>query len=147
MHHPDRAQALLRLRKHCALLFLNECRFAANSVREKINRGDNQRNNRKRQERELPIQPHHDHERAGKCDSRSKNVGEPFVVDRLDRLRIIGDAETGIARTASIVIFERERLQVGVEIGAQLKQRLQTDFHEQVICNPIDDSPEKLNRD
>ena len=72
---------------------------------------------------------------------------KPFVVDRLDRLRIVGDAKTGIARAARVVIFERERLQIGVEIGAQLEQRLQPDLHEQIIRDPIDDSPKKLDHD
>ena len=76
-----------------------------------------------------------------------KNSRETFVVDRLDRLRIVGDAKARIARAARVVIFERERLQIGVKIGAQLEQRLQTDFHEDVICDPIDDSPKELNDD
>ena len=45
------------------------------------------------------------------------------------------------------MVFKRERLQVRVQIGAQLKQRLQSDFYEQIICNPIDNSPKKLNTD
>src|SRR5205807_3887182 len=46
-----------------------------------------------------------------------------------------------------VVILERERLQIRVQIRAQLKQRLQPDFHEQIVCDPIDDSPKKLDTD
>jgi len=47
LRNGDDFKIFLRLRKHRTLLLLNECRFAANPMRKKINRGDNQRNNRK----------------------------------------------------------------------------------------------------
>ena len=45
------------------------------------------------------------------------------------------------------MIFQRERLEVGVEIGAQLQKRLQADFHKEVIAREIGQAPEKLNAD
>src|SRR5207249_7172253 len=115
--------------------------------RENINCADNQWNDGERDQRQPPIQPQHDDEWCDECDCRSKDVGETFVVDRLDRLRIVSDAETGIRRPARVVIFERERLEIGVKIGAQFKERLQPNFHEEVICGPIYNSPKELNRD
>src|SRR4029453_5042482 len=81
------------------------------------------------------------------CNDRSEDAGETFVVDCLDGLGIVSDPETGITRTSRIVISERERLEIRVEIRPQLKQGLQPDFHEQVIRDPIDGSPEELDRD
>ena len=45
------------------------------------------------------------------------------------------------------MVFERERLQICVEIGAQFEERLQADFYEQVIRDPINDSPRELDYD
>src|SRR5207302_817714 len=47
---------------------------------------------------------------------------------------------------ARIMIFERERLQVGIKFGAKFEQRLQTDFHEKIIRDPIDEAPCELKR-
>ena len=116
-------------------------------MRKDIDRTDDQWHDRKREQRQLPIQLHHDDEGSRECNCRSKDVGEAFVVNRLDGLRIVSDPKTGIGRTACVVIFERERLEIGVKIGAQFKERLQPNFHEEVICDPIYNSPEELNRD
>src|SRR6266436_5406589 len=116
-------------------------------MRENINRTDDQRHDRKRKQCQLPIQLHHNDECSDECNGRSEDVRETFVIDRLDGLRIVSDAKTGIGRTARVVVFEREGLKIGVKISAQLKQRLQPDFHKQVICDPIYNSPEELNRD
>ena len=45
------------------------------------------------------------------------------------------------------MIFERERLQVGVKIRAQFQERLQTGLHENVIAGEIGQSPQNLNAD
>ena len=96
---------------------------------------------------ELPIHLHHDDERSNQCDHRSKDVGETLVVDCLNRLRVVRDAKTGITRAPCIVVFQRERLQICVKLGAQFEQRLQPDFHEEIVRDPIDDSPRKLDYD
>src|SRR5947208_10044397 len=147
VHHPDRAQSLLRLSEDSAFLFLNGCRFTPNPMGKEINGADNQRNYSERNQRKLPIQSQHNQESSDQRDDRAEDVGESLVVNRLDRLRVVRHAETGITRTPCVVVFKRERLQVRVQIGAELKQSLQSDFHEQIICNPIDNSPEKLNTD
>ena len=108
VHHADRAQSLLRLREHGAFLFLNRGRFTTNPAREEINRGDDQRHNRQRKQRQYPVEPYHDDERAEQRDYRREDVGESLVVDRLDRLRVVRDAKTGIGRSPGIVIPERE---------------------------------------
>src|SRR5437870_10921458 len=145
VHHPDRAQSLLRLSEDSAFLFLNGCRFTPNPMGKEINGADNQRNYSERNQRKLPIQSQHDQESSDQRDDRAEDVGESLVVNRLDRLRVVRHAETGITRAPCVVVFERERLQIRVQIGAQLKQSLQSDFYEQIICNPIDDSPKKLD--
>ena len=76
----------------------------------------------------------------------AEDVGETLVINRLDRLRIVGDAKTRIGRAPGVVIFERERLQIGVEIGAQLEQRLQADLHEDVIASARLISPQTIWR-
>ena len=78
--------------------------------------------------------PQHDEKNADERDDRAENISEAFVVDRLDRLRIVGDTEAGIARAPGIVILQGKRLQVGVKIGAQFQQRLETDLHEHGNC-------------
>ena len=84
VHHPDRAQSLLRLSQDSAFLFLNGCRFTPNPMRENINRADNQRDNSKRNQRKLPIQSQHNQESSDQRDDRAENVGESFVINRLD---------------------------------------------------------------
>ena len=84
---------------------------------------------------------------ADERDDRAENVGEALVVDRLDRLRIVGDAEAGIGRAPRVVILERERLQIGVKIGPQFEQRLEADLHEEIIGEQIDQSPKQLEPD
>src|SRR6266446_10986880 len=116
-------------------------------MRKQINGADNQWDNPKRDQRKLPVQSQHDHESSDQRDDGPKDVGESLVVDCLNRLRVVCHAETGITRAPRVVIFERERLQIRVQIGAQLKQRLQPDFHEEIICNPIDNSPKNLDTD
>ena len=95
----------------------------------------------------MPIEPHHDDKSADQRDNRSENVGEAFVVNCLDGLRIVGDTKTGIARTARVVIFERERLEIGVKLGPQFQQRLQSNLNEKVIRDEIEDPPQQLNYD
>src|SRR5215831_8861542 len=147
VHHPDRAQSFLGLRKHGAFLFLNRGRFAANPAREEINRPNNQRHNRQRKQRQNPIELQHDDECADQRNYRRKDVGETFVVDRLNRLRIVCDAKTGIGRSPRVMEFEREPLQMRVQIGSQFQQRFEADLHEQIIRDPVDDSPCNLNYD
>src|SRR6476660_6198614 len=118
VHHPNRAQSLLRLRKNGAFVFLNRGRFTTNSAREKINRANDQRHNRQRKQRQYPVEPQHYDEGADQRDYRSKDVGETFVVDRLDRLRIVRDAKTGIGRPPRVMKFKREALQMSVKIGS-----------------------------
>src|SRR6266566_1480828 len=86
MHHSDRTQSFLRLSQDGTLLFLDGRWLPTNTMCENINRADNQWNDRERDQRQPPIQPQHDHECCDECDYRSKDIGETFVVDRLDRL-------------------------------------------------------------
>ena len=137
VHHPNRAQTFLRLREHGALLFLNRGRFAANAIGEKVNRCDDRGNDGEGEQRQLPIDPDHHEKGADQRDDRTENVREALVVDRLDRLRIVGDPKARIARATRVVIFERERLEISVKIGAQFEQRLQADFHEDVIAGEV----------
>ena len=44
VHHPDRAQAFLRLGEHGAVLFLDGGGFRADAMREEIDRADDERN-------------------------------------------------------------------------------------------------------
>ncbi len=145
--HPDRAQPFLRLREEGAFLFLDRGRFAPDSLGEKINRADDRRHDREGKQRQLPVDPDHHDEGADQRDDGAENVRETLVVNRLDRLRIVGDAKAGIARAARVVIFQRERLQIGVKIGAQFEQRLQADFHENVIGGRGWSVPRELNAD
>ena len=121
VHHADRAQAFLRLSENGALLFLNGGRLAANPMGKKIDGAHNQWNNPKRDERKLPVQSQHDDESSDQRDDRPEDVGESLIVDCLNRLRIVRHAETGIARAPRVVVFQRERLQIRVQVGAQLE--------------------------
>src|SRR5437016_7084819 len=122
VYHPNRAQSLLRLRKDGAFLFLNRCRFTANPTREEINRAHDQRHNRQGKECQYPVESQHHDECANQRDYRSKDVGKTFVVDRLDRLRIVRDAKTGIGRPPRVMKFKREALQVRVQIGSRSEE-------------------------
>ena len=135
------------VREKRAVPLVNGGGLGANAFRKIINGADDQRHNAQREQRELPIDPHHDGESAKQGDARSENVGEPLVVHRLDRLRIVGDAETGIRRAARVVIAERERLEVGVDFGAQVEERLESDFHEKEIREQTDGAADELQRD
>src|SRR5439155_26068375 len=118
-----------------------------NPMRKEINRADDQGNNPKRDYRKLPVQSQHNNKSSDQRNDRPNDVNESLIVDCLNRLRVVRHAETGITRPPRVVIFERERLQIRVQIRAQLKQRLQPDFHEQIICDPVDNSPKKLDTD
>src|SRR6478672_1339431 len=118
VHHPNRAQSLLRLRKDSAFVFLNRGRFTTNPAREKINRAHDQRHNRQGKQRQYPVESQHYDECADQRDYRSKDVGETFVVDCLDRLRIVRDAKTGIGRPSRVMKLKREALQMSVQIGS-----------------------------
>src|SRR5262249_8329335 len=110
VHHPNRAQSLLCLRQNCAFLFLNRRRFTTNSAREEINRADDKSNNRGERQSQHTSEPQYYDECADQRDYRSKDVGETLVVDRLDRLRIVRDAKTGIGGPPRVVEFKREPL-------------------------------------
>jgi hypothetical protein len=45
------------------------------------------------------------------------------------------------------MIFQGKRLQVGVEIGPQPQKSAQADLDEDVVSQPIDHAPEKLDED
>jgi hypothetical protein len=45
------------------------------------------------------------------------------------------------------VEFQRERLQIRIEIGAQFEQCLQADFYKEIVCDPIHHPPKKLDHD
>ena len=44
-------------------------------------------------------------------------------------------------------MYLSERLQIGVKVRAQLQERLEPDFHEEVIAREIEQAPEKLDCD
>ena len=137
VHHADRAQTFLRLREQGAFLFLDRGRVAANAIGEKVNRSHDRRHDGEGKQRQLPVDPDHDEKGPDQRNDGTKNVREALVVDRLDRLRIVGDAKTRIARAARVMIFQRERLQIGVKIGAQFEERLQAGLHENVIAGHV----------
>ena len=147
VHHANRGQAFLGLREQGAILFLNRGRVPANAIGEKVNRSHDRRDDGQGKQRQLPVNPDHHDKSPDEGDDGTENICEAFVVDCLDRLRIVGNAKTRIARTTRVMILERERLQIRVEISAQLQQRLQTDFHENVIAGEVGQAPEKLNSD
>jgi hypothetical protein len=45
------------------------------------------------------------------------------------------------------VELKRERLQIGIEIGTQFEECLQTDLHKKIVRDPICHSPKKLDQD
>ena len=144
--HADRAQSFLRLGEERALLFLDRGRFAPNAVARR-NKSRPRSAGTTASESSVSCQsiPTMTTKVPISVRTGAENVREALVVDRLDRLRIVGDPKARIARAARVVIFQRERLQVGVKVGAQLEQRLQADLHEEVIAGQVDQSPEELN--
>src|SRR5438270_12952912 len=141
MDHSNRTQSFLRLRQHGTFLFLDPGRFPPNPFGKEVDRYNQKRNNRERQQRQLPIESYHDSKGSNERDDRSEDPGETFVVDCLNSLGIVSDAKAGIARPAGVVKFERETLQMGIEISPQFEQRLKTDFHEGVIAGEIAKAP------
>src|SRR5436190_139665 len=43
--------------------------------------------------------------------------------------------------------FEREGLQIRIEIGAQFEQCLEADFYKEIVRDPVHHSPKKLDQD
>ena len=146
VHHANRTQSLLDLHQHRTFLLLNKGRLPPDAICEKINRADEQGNNGNGKESQLPVEPPHDHESADQRDDRAEDVGESLVINRLDRLRVVGHAKTGIGRTPRVVKLQGERLQIGVKIGAQFEQRLQTDFYKNVSRHPAERGPTNWRR-
>ncbi len=69
-------------------------------------------------------------------------VAKPLIVDRLDALRIVGHAKTGVRAAARIVVLQRQRLQARIEIGSQAQQGVQTHPDEQIIADESDETAE-----
>src|SRR5207237_4149745 len=126
--------SLLRLGKQRAILLLNGSRLSTNAFGKKVDRANEKRDDGKRKQGQLPVKPEHDSKCPQQGDARTNNVGEPFIVNCLNRLRIVGDAKTRISRATCVVKLERKPLQMRVKFGAQSQQRLQTDFHEHVFA-------------
>ena len=141
MDHSNRTQSFLCLGQHGTFLFLDPGRFPPNPLGKEVDRYNQKRNNRERHQSQLPIESYHDSEGANQRDDRSEDPGEAFVVDCLNSLRIVSDAEAGIARPPGVVKFERETLQMGIEISPQFEQRLKADFHEYVVAGEIAKAP------
>ena len=93
----------------------------------------------------MPVESQHDGERAKQRNARANDVCEAFVIDGLDRLRIISDAKTGIGRTAGVMKLERETLQMRVELGPQTQKRFEPDLHKNVIAGQVQQAPKKLD--
>ena len=134
VYHPNGTQSFLRLREQRALLFLNGGGLAANPFGKEIDRADKQRHDGEREQESIANPAEHDGKSPDQGHARTDNVSEAFVVDRLNRLRVVGDAKTGISRAAGVVEFEGQALQMSVKLGPQSKQRLQSDFHETCNC-------------
>ena len=145
--HADGAEALLRLREQRAIPLVDGERLAADAFRKIVDGGDDERDHAEGKKGELPIDREHDREGAEEGNERAEDVREALVEHRLDGLRIVGDAEAGIARATAIVILERKGLQVGVEIGAQFQERLQADLHEEKIAGHVREAPKELDHD
>ena len=103
LHHTDRAKSLLRRGKQVALPFLDCCRFAPDPVPVMADRPDDGREDSHRHQRQLPVHPQHDHKGTDQRDHGAENGCKTLVVDRLDRLRIVGHAEGGVAAAACVV--------------------------------------------
>src|SRR5207248_8748900 len=139
------AQSFLRLREQRTLLFLDSGGLRANAFGKKIDRAEKQGNDGKGKQRQLPVESQHDGERAKQRNARANDVCEAFIINGLDRLRIISDTKTGIGRTAGVMKLEREALQMRVELGPQAEQRFEPDFHKDVITGKIQQAPKKLD--
>ena len=131
----DRTQALLRERQHGAFLFLDGRGLLPDAAGKMLDRP-------RPPPGTMPTEssvssqsmPQHDDEDAHQRDARGEDVREPPVVDRLDALRIVGHAERRIAGAAGVVELQRQALEIGEQVGAQLQQRLQAHPHEKKIA-------------
>ena len=98
------------MRQQRAVLFLNRGGLGANPFGKDVDGADEERYDRKREQRQLPIESQHDSKGADQGNAGSDNVSEAFIVNCLNGLRIVSDAKTGISRAPRVVKLERKPL-------------------------------------
>ena len=133
MDHTNLAQPLLGDREKVAFAFVNACGLLANTLRVIPDRPHDGWQDDKRGQRERQVHLYHHHKCGEQHHHRGEHGREPFIVDRLDALRVVGHAEAGIGTAPSVVEFQRQRLQRRIKIGAQLEQGLKASMNKKIV--------------
>ena len=132
MNHAHRSKPLLHGGQQGALPFLNDRALGADFFCEVVDGQNNQRNDGEGQEGQLGIEPDHDDEGGHEHDDRGKNVGEPPVVNRLDRLGVISNPEAGVTRTPGIMELQGEPLHLRIEFRAHADEGLEPGIDQEI---------------
>ncbi len=146
MDHPDRAEPFLCDGQNVALAFLDGGRFAADPLGEDIDCKHHQRHDAKRHQCQFPVLPRHQRQRAGDGYDRGDDEGA-FTVDALDGLGIVCDAEARVGAAPGVMVLEGQRLEVGVEFGAELEQGLQADPDKDQVRQQVQETGQEIDRD
>ncbi len=93
-----------------------------------------------------PVHREHVEEGGEERDDRAEDGVEAAVEEGLDRLGVVGDAEGRVAAAPPVVEMERQELEVGIELGAQLQERLEADFDGDVIAEKAEPAREQVDR-
>ena len=133
MHHANLAQPLLGDREKVAFAFVNACGLLTDTLRVVADRPNDRWQDDERGQRERQVHLYHHHKCGEQHHHRGEHGRESFVVDRLDALRIVGDAKAGIGTASCVVEFQRQSLQRGIEIGTQLEQGLKAGMNKKIV--------------
>ena len=132
LHHLDRAQPFLRHGQHGAFLFGEGRRLVADALRVEVDDQHHERHDEQREQGDGPVEIPHRGESGDERDGALEDE-EALAVKRLDALRIVGHAEAAVGAAALVVEFQRQRVQVGVELRAQAHEPVQADADVMII--------------
>ncbi len=141
LDHADLAEAFLGDGEEVALAFLDGGGLAADAVGVEADGDDDEGEDRERAEGELPVHLEHDDERGDQHDDRGEDGDEAAVVERLHALRVVGHAEARVRAAAGVMELQRERLEVRVELRAELHEGLQADSDKDEGGGEINEAP------
>ncbi len=119
-HHSRRLQTLLHHCHDVALVMAHLVRGAFHGAVEARHEEQQERRHRHRHESEVPVEPEHDAQHAEnreQIDEDSERSGRSEV---LDRLHVVDDGRQDRAELVTVVVGERESLEVVVDLIAQV---------------------------
>ena len=130
-HHAHRRKHLVDDRHHLAFFFAHRARGFLDLARVGEDHPEQQRHNRKRDQRELPVDVEHDADHAAQRKDADQRTEQPRRQKALHRIDIAGHAADQVTGLLSVVVRQRKSLNLRVECPPHLVQHPLADRHSQ----------------